>query len=132
MSIPDHVRALIAPSRPETRIAVVGASEHRHKFGNIILRDLRAAGFTVFPVHPRGGEVEGLRAYAQLDEIPGPVHIVNFVVPPEVGLEVVAQLDPGRYPILWFQPGAGSPALREATRGFATVVMGPCIMVERG
>lgn len=132
MSIPDHVRALIDPPRADTRIAVVGASPQRHKFGNIILRDLRAAGFTVYAVNPRGGEVEGLRVHERLEDLPEPPHIVNFVVPPEVGLKLVADLDPDRFPLLWFQPGAGSPALERATRGFGTVIMGPCIMVERG
>lgn len=132
MRIPAHVRALLHPPRPETRIAVVGASHHRYKFGHIILQDLRARGFTVLPVNPSGGEIAGLPVYARLDDIPGPVHIVNFVVPPKVGLELVTGLDPQRYPLLWFQPGADSSALVEATRGFETVVMGPCIMVEAG
>lgn len=130
MSIPDHVRALLHPARSTTKIAVVGASHHRHKFGNIILLDLMRRGFTVYPVNPKGGEVAGLTVHRDLREIPGSVDIVNFVVPPNDGLEVVAALDPHRFPILWFQPGAGSSALREATRSFPTVISGPCIMVE--
>lgn len=130
MRVPEHVRALLHPPRPETKIAVVGASRNRYKFGHIILLDLLGRGFTVFPVSPRGGELAGLKVHLELDEISEAIDIVNFVVPPEVGIEVVRSLDPKRYPVLWFQPGAGSPELDEATREFKTVVSGPCIMVE--
>ena len=40
-------------------IAVVGASDNRDKYGNIIFRDLRDAGYKVIPVNPNADIVEG-------------------------------------------------------------------------
>ena len=46
--------------------AVVGASQDRRKFGNRIYRSLRDAGYTVYPVNPKGGELEGAKVYPEL------------------------------------------------------------------
>jgi predicted CoA-binding protein len=117
--------------RAGTRVAVVGASTDRRKFGNIILRDLARKGFTVFPVNPGEGEVEGLRAYASLADVPGGVHIADLVVPPAVGARALAALEPSQAEVVWLQPGAFDPALVAlAEARFGAVVAGPCIMVE--
>ena len=53
-------------SRPT--VAVVGASADRRKFGNKAVRAFRNAGYDVYPINPKAGEIEGLKAYASLDE----------------------------------------------------------------
>ncbi len=128
--VPREVAALLEPPRNDRRIAVVGASNARHKYGNIILRDLRAKGFTVVPVNPREREVEGLIAYPTIDAVPGAIDILDFVVPPEVARSIVESLDPAAHPVLWFQPGAFDVRVLEAAARFPSVVAGPCIMVE--
>jgi predicted CoA-binding protein len=116
-----------------TRIAVVGASNAPEKYGNIITRDLTRKGYTVLPIHPRERRVAGLTAYPTVDAAPGPVHIVNFVVPPAVSREVLATLDPARYEVVWFQPGSyDAEAVRDARARFREVVVEDCIMVVAG
>lgn len=127
--VPNEVARLL--EEPEVRrIAVVGATNARQKYGNIIVRDLKAKGFTVVPVNPNTDEVEGEAAYATLAETPGRIDIVDFVVPPRISLEVVRPLDPERFGVLWFQPGSFDDAVLEAVKRFDHVVAGPCIMVE--
>jgi len=41
--------------------AVVGASNDPTKYGNRIFRTLRAAGYRVYPVNPKGGELDGAK-----------------------------------------------------------------------
>ena len=64
-------------------VAVVGASRERGKIGAEVLHNLLAAGFRgdVFPINPRGGTIQGLRAYARLTEVPSPVDLAVIVVP---------------------------------------------------
>jgi hypothetical protein len=113
-----------------TRIAVVGASNHPAKYGNIITRDLAAKGYPVFPVNPHETEIAGLVAYRTVGEVPAPVHIANFVVPPEVTLAVLRGLDPASVPVVWFQPGAfDEEVVSFARKRFRHVVAGDCIMV---
>jgi predicted CoA-binding protein len=134
MALPERVVALLEPAeltRSNTRIALVGASNDRSKYGNIILRDLVRKGFTVLPVNPSEHEVQGLPSVRRVAELADPVHIVNFVVPPEVSLEVLGELDPSRFRVVWFQPGAYDGRVVDAARQrFESVVAGDCIMVE--
>ena len=116
------------------RFAVVGASTDRTKYGNRVLRAYQQAGRTVFPVNPRGGEIEGLTAYPDLAALPEPVDGVSIITPPDVTTTVVeAALQLGiRH--LWMQPGAESPAAVEAARAAgATVRPGDaCLLVGHG
>jgi predicted CoA-binding protein len=128
--VPEDVATLLSPPRLGRRIAIVGASNARDKYGNIILRNLRSKGFTVLPVNPKEAEVEGETSYSALDQVPEPIHIVNFVVPPEISYSIVKVSDASRYGVLWFQPGSYDARVLAAAASFRYVIAGPCIMVE--
>jgi predicted CoA-binding protein len=131
MGIPAEVQTLLHGERGKVRIALVGATEVTHKFGSIILQDLVRKGFDVVPVSPSRAEVHGRRAFATVAEVPGPVHIVDFVVPPPVALEALERLGPHANAVLWFQPGAFDRRVVQAAEAHGgTVIAGPCIMVE--
>ena len=66
-------------------VAVIGASSNRNKFGNRALRAYQQQGYTVVPINPHEAEVEGLKAYASVLDVPGPIDMASFYVPPEVG-----------------------------------------------
>ena len=119
-------------NEPDTTVAVVGASDDPSKYGNVIYRDLRRKGFTVFAVNPNRSHVAGDEAFPRLKELPNKPTIVDIVVPPAVGAKVLPEcLDLGLMNV-WLQPGAESPEnlafLQE--RGF-NYVAHACIMVER-
>ena len=72
-------------------VAVVGANRDRGKIGSEILHNIVAGGFTgaVVPVNPTTAEIEGLRAYPRVIDIPGPVDLAVIVVPAERVLAAV-------------------------------------------
>src|SRR5262245_38836158 len=130
MPISEDVLRLLRTKNGTTRIAVVGASNHPEKYGNIITRDLTRRGYTVLPVNPHEPTIAGLTAYGDVRAAPPPVHIVDFVVPPPVSLLILSELDPARTPIVWFQPGSFDDEVVAAAKArFPHVVAGDCIMV---
>ena len=64
-------------------IAVAGASRNPQKLGYVMLDNLMRARFAgpVYPVNPNAESVLGLRAYAHIDEIGGPVDLAVLTVP---------------------------------------------------
>lgn len=118
---------------PETRIAVVGASNDPHKYGNIIVRNLAAKGFTVLPVNPKEQEIAGLPAYPSLAAVPGPIHVVDMVTPPPVTRKVLEEIAALGLPAVFLQDGSFDDAVLEyaATAPFKTVY-DACIMVVTG
>jgi acyl-CoA synthetase (NDP forming) len=83
----DELAALFQPQS----IAVVGASANERSQGYEFVQGLVDFGFpgSVYPVNPKLSELLGLKAYARLEDIPGPVDFVISAVPAVAALEVV-------------------------------------------
>lgn len=95
---------------PQT-VAVLGASSDRTKFGNKAVRAFVRQGHTVIPIHPREAEIEGLKAYASILDVPGPVDMATFYLPPAVGERVIEDVAKKGVAEVWINPGAESPGL---------------------
>ncbi|MEM7676283.1 MAG: CoA-binding protein [Myxococcota bacterium] len=129
--VTSTVFSLLEMQPAELRIALIGASRHRHKFGAIILDDLLGKGFEVWPVSPHGQELHGRPVVSTVDQVPGPIHIVSLVLPPSEAQGALERLDPDTNALVWFQPGSYNADLLKWARGqFRNVLAGPCIMVE--
>ena len=116
-----------------TRIAVVGASNDRSKYGNVILRNLLGHGYRVFPVHPSEAAIEGLTAYRSLSDVPKPLHIVDVVTPPAVTSRVLEDAAAAGVGLVWLQDGSFDDAVLEAAAVAPfRIVHDACIMVFAG
>jgi predicted CoA-binding protein len=112
--------------------AVIGASRDRTKFGNRIYRDLRNAGYIVFPVNPRGGELEGIRVYPSLADLPVAPDVIDLVVPPAVTDQIVRQAHQQGLTRVWMQPGSESQAAIDYCQEHGLqVVYHACAMVHK-
>jgi len=92
-------------------IAVIGASNDRRKFGNRAVRAYQQQGYTVIPINPHEREVEGLRAYRSVLDVPGPIDMATFYVHPEVGEQLIGEVAQKKIPEVWLNPGAESDTL---------------------
>ena len=72
-------------------VAVVGANRERGKIGSEILHNLVGAGFTgtIVPIHPAAAEIQGLRAFKRVSDVPEAVDLAVIVVPAEHVLDAV-------------------------------------------
>jgi len=118
-------------STPRT-VAVVGASKDQSKFGNKAVRAFRQQGYAVLPINPHETEIEGLRAYPTLLEVPGPIDMVSFYVPSEIGLRVIDHVAAKRVVEVWFNPGAESPALLARARALGLEPVLACSIMGAG
>ena len=64
-------------------IAVVGASASRDKVGNVVVRNLMNDNFPgqIYPVNPKRDEIEGLKCYHSVKEIPHEVEQAVICIP---------------------------------------------------
>jgi uncharacterized protein len=110
--------------------AVVGVSDNREKYGNIVFRYLRDKNFPVYPVNPKLSTVEGVQCYASVTELPDSVKSVVLVVPPQKSLGVVQACAHKNICAVWMQPGAESMnAIDYASTCGIGVIYDACIMV---
>jgi predicted CoA-binding protein len=87
-------------------VAVIGASSNRHKFGNRAVRAFRQQGYTVIPINRHEAEVEGLKTYASVLDVPGPIDMASVYVPPEIGERIMDEIARKQIPEVWLNPGA--------------------------
>lgn len=113
-------------------VAVVGASSNRRKYGNRAVRAFLRQGYTVVPVNPHESEVEELRAYASVLDVPGPIDMASFYVPPEIGERLIDEVARKEIPEVWLNPGAESDALIERARRLSIRPIVACSIVAVG
>ena len=97
-------------------VAVIGASSDRRKFGNRALRAFRRQGYTVIPINPHETEIEGVKAYRSVLDVPGAIDMATFYVPPEIGIGLMAEVAQKTIPEVWLNPGSESDDLVRRAR----------------
>ncbi len=91
-------------------VAVIGASARHETVGGELLRNVRSYGYAgpLYPVNPRTPEIDGLKAYTTIGEVPEPVDLAVIVVPAAFVCDVAREC-----------AAAGSRALLVISAGFA-------------
>ena len=130
--MPPAEDAVIADILKSARvIAVVGLSSHRGRPSYQVSAYMQAAGYRIIPVNPNESEVLGQKAYANLEDVPEPIDVVNVfrrseLVPPvvESAIRVGAKT-------VWMQEEViHEEAAQRAREAGLRVVMDRCILKE--
>jgi uncharacterized protein len=113
-------------------VAVIGASSNRSKFGNRAVRAFRQQGYTVIPINPHEPEVEGLKSYASVLDVPGPIDMASLYLPPDIGEQVIAEIAQKGIAEVWLNPGAESDELIARARALNIQPIVACSIVAIG
>lgn len=75
----DQLRPLFAPRS----IAIIGASRTRGKWGHDMVQRPIQSSFrgSIYPINPKGGEIEGLRAYPSVLDVDESVDLAVITIP---------------------------------------------------
>jgi predicted CoA-binding protein len=121
----------VAEFLAEGPFAVAGVSRDRAKYGNKVLRAYVQAGREVYGVHPTETEIEGVRCFPRLADLPVTPRGLSIVTPPPVTERLTEEAAASGVRRLWLQPGAESAtALRRAEElGLSVIAGGPCVLV---
>lgn len=113
-------------------IAIIGASNDRAKYGNKAVRAFQQQGYTVYPVNPKETQVEGLRAYASIRDVPERLFMVSVYLPPPVLLKVLPDIAARGCDELWLNPGTESPEVIAEAERLGLNVIQACSIVGVG
>jgi uncharacterized protein len=118
-------------------IAVVGVSRSGRSPANAIVKKLRLAGHTVYPVNPNAEIVDGERCWPDMRSLPDRPGAAVIVTRPDVAAGVVGQCADAGVRDVWlhrsFGPGSVSAeAVREAERRGVHCLAGGCPMMYCG
>ncbi len=89
-------------------VAIIGASSNRDKWGNKAVRAFQQQGWTVYPVHPTELEVEGVKVWANIQEVPVRPHTISVYVAPPRLLKMLPDIAASGCDELYLNPGTES------------------------
>lgn len=85
MTTPEDIRLFLHPRTA----AIIGVTDNPQRPGYFLFKKIRAKvekeGGTILPVNPKITSVDGLKAYASINDIPGPVDLAVIMVGDAVG-----------------------------------------------
>ena len=114
------------------RVAVTGVSRTPGNHGsNVVYKRLRERGYEVFAVNPNADEVEGDRAYHDLQSIPGGVDAVVIGTRPETADETMRECAELGIKQVWMHRGPGTGSVSKTATAYGrehgiTVIDGGC------
>lgn len=114
----------------QKKIAVVGISRSGKGFGNSAAAELKAKGYSVYPVNRNATTIDGEPCYPSLGALPERADGVLIVVPPEETEQVVRDAFMAGVRKVWIQQGAESDtAIRFCKEHEMSVVHGECVLM---
>jgi uncharacterized protein len=118
---------------PQRSVAILGASPDRAKFGNKSVRAHQQRGYAVYPVNPKGGEIEGLTVYKTLADVPlARLDRISVYLPPAVGIQVLEEITAKGCDELYFNPGSDGDDVLKRARELGLDPIQACSIVELG
>lgn len=113
------------------KFALIGLSRDPKKFSRAVFKELTAKGYEIYPVNPNMDDVEGVKCFHRISEVPGDIKQVLFMTPKEsTAAEIKAALDHGMTHI-WIQQGAETKEAVELVKGHdSKLIYGACIMMH--
>ena len=114
-------------------VAILGASTDRSKFGNKSVRAHLQQGYDVYPVNPKGGEIEGLSVYRTLADVPVErLSRISVYLPPAITLHALDDIAAKGCDELWINPGAESDEVLAKARELGLEPITACSIVDLG
>lgn len=125
---PEAIETML---RDAKTIAVIGISSDATRASNSVSRYMQSHGYRIIPVNPNETSVLGEKAYAQLEDVPDEIDLVDiFRRSEEAGQHVDEAISIGARAV-WLQEGViDEEAARRALEAGLAVVMDRCILKE--
>lgn len=112
------------------KMAIAGASRNLKKFGGVVFKELRDKGFSLYPVNPNAGEIQGVKCYKSVDELPADVeHLLILTSKEETNSVVQAAIEKGIKMIWIQQKSETTEAVANIEKAEIPLIYNKCIMM---
>jgi predicted CoA-binding protein len=91
------------------KMAMAGVSRNPKKFGGAIFKELKEKGFDLYPINPNAEEIQGIKCYKSVDELPAGVEHL-FIVTSKGETETIARAAVKKgMKMVWIQQHSDTP-----------------------
>ncbi len=126
--MPDLVREILGKYKTLT---VVGLSSKPSRPSYGVAAYMKANGYRIVAVNPNEESVFGEKAYARVEDVPGPLEVVVIFRKPEFVPEIVESAIRKKAKVIWMQEGiVHEEAAQRARQAGLEVIQDHCILKE--
>lgn len=111
------------------RVAILGASNNPSRYAYMAFTMLKQYGHEPLPVSPKLEELEGVKVYPRLSEIPGEVDTLTMYVGPELSNKLKDEILQRKPKRVIFNPGSENPALEQDLERAGIHIVHGCTLV---
>lgn len=113
--------------------AVIGLTDDKSKYGYKIFNKLRDKGYTTYGINPKYDEIDGIKVYNAIKDIPEKVDCVSMVVNPKLSSKALDDIAELGIKYVWFQPGTfDENVIDKAKKLELNIVYYECVYVDLG
>jgi len=113
-------------------VVVLGASQDRSKFGNKAVRAFLQQGYSVYPVNLKETEIEGLKCFRSVKDVPVRPEWISVYLPPPVLMRLLPEIAAKGCDELWLNPGSASEEVVEEAEKLGLSVVQACSILAAG
>lgn len=121
------IQEFLAPKK----FAFIGLSSDPKKFSRAAFKELKAKGYEIYPVNPKLDQVDGIKCYRDIADLPSDIKRALFMTPKENTAGAVENAIHHGFTHLWIQQGAETKeALDVANENAVKLVSKTCILMH--
>ena len=117
-------------------VAVVGMSKNHSKPANEVPILLHNNGYNIIPINPTADEIDGLKSYKSIADVPEKIEILDVFRPSEDAIEITKQAiarhkEKGDIKVIWLQLGIlNDEAKKLAEENGIDFIQDKCMKIE--
>lgn len=114
-----------------TPIAMAGVSRNSKKFGFTAFKELRGKGLDLVPVNPHADEIDGVKAYKSIADLPEGINAILIMTKKEQTESVVQDAKAKGIKHIWIQQMSQTPEALAAAEGTdINLISKQCILMH--
>jgi predicted CoA-binding protein len=132
MTLPKNlfiIKKLLEEHLKKEKVAILGASEDKNRYSHICMVTLLTYGHSPILVNPNRTEIDGIKCYPTLSDIPDQVDTLTVYVNPKISSKIKDEITSFKCKRIIFNPGSENPSLYEPLRKNFVEVIEACTLV---
>jgi len=111
-------------------IAIVGVSREKSSYSRILLTAFQERGYQVYIVNPNADEIDCVKCYSSISELPDEVEAVYILKRKELALDLAREAAIKGIKKIWIHIKCDSPDIKEISKEFGvSIIAGECFFM---
>ena len=107
--------------------AVIGITDKTERFGYKIPKLLEEKNYKVYGVNPKLDELEGIKVYKNLSQVPEKIDVINMIVNPKFAKTYLEEAKELGIKSVFFQPGSYQEETIEYAKELGFNIVTDCV-----